>query len=457
MTIEQILELVPDYQEFYTVDELDEQIDMLAAQYPDTVEVSIVGYSRQNHPIRCMKMGTGEKNALCFACPHPNEPIGAMTLITLGNIFSRHPEVLADSGFTWYLIPCIDPDGTRLNEGWFKGPYTLLDYARNFYRPPGNKQVEWTFPINIRGCKFNDPLPETKAVMKLIDELKPRFMFSLHNSAYGGAYWYLTENDPELCVTLENAAKRQQIPLHLGEPECFYITKYSDAVHSMMSVTAYVNYMIKTAHGVPETSMQSGGCSADYVDTVCKCQTMLAEIPYFFDPRIADNSDSDITRKEALLENIRLGSNNYAVLGQYWAQVHHLFKKENPFYEFVDSCIEGQDSSNKSKRTLAESAESERKAKVSEVFDNLYGMRVFECLNVGLAIRACDYELEHSEDKSVTDMEILSFCRSIFDKELEQMCAWLEKHAGTEVISIRRLVSVQLESALQATNRLKKE
>ena len=96
-------------------------------------------------------------------------------------------------------------------------------------------------------------------------------------------------------------------------------------------------------------------------------------------------------------------------------------------------------------------------AKVSEVFDNLYGMRVFECLNVGLAIRACDYELEHSEDKSVTDMEILSFCRSIFDKELEQMCAWLEKHAGTEVISIKRLVSVQLESALQATNRLKKE
>ena len=457
MTIEEMLELVPDYTEFYTVAELDQEIDRLAECYPDVVQVSIIGRSRENHPLRCMKMGNGSKNALCFACPHPNEPVGAMTLITLGNIFAQHSKVLEASGFTWYFIPCIDPDGTKLNEGWFKGPFTLLNYARNFYRPPGNKQVEWTFPINIRGCRFDSPLPETRAVMNLIDSLKPRFMFSLHNSAYGGAYWYLTEDNPKLCADLEYAAKRQRVPLHLGEPECLYITKYSDAVHSMMSTTAYVNYMIKTAHGLPETTMQCGGCSADYVNTVCDCLTMLAETPYFFDARIADNSESSITRRDALLENIRMGTNNYAVLGQYWAQVHGLFEEGNPFYEFVDSCIEGLDASNKSKKTLAESPEGERKAKVSEVFDNLYGTRIFECLNVALAIRACDYELSHSERKSVSDLELLAFSRGIFDKELEQMCAWLEKQAGTEVISIKRLVSIQLESAMRATQHLNEE
>ena len=171
MQIEEILNLVPDYATFYTVDELDRQIDRLAQAYPDTIRTEIIGTSRQGHPIKAMIMGRGQKTALCFACPHPNEPIGAMTMITLGEIFGAHPEYLEQTQFTWYLIPCIDPDGTRLNEGWFKGPYSLLNYARGFYRPPGNKQVEWTFPINIRGAKFDDPLPETQALMKLIDAL----------------------------------------------------------------------------------------------------------------------------------------------------------------------------------------------------------------------------------------------------------------------------------------------
>ena len=36
------------------------------------------------------------------------------------------------------------------------------------------------------------------------------------------------------------------------------------------------------------------------------------------------------------------------------------------------------------------------------------------------------------------------------------MCAWLEAHVDYEVISIRRLVSVQLESALLAVEQLNK-
>ena len=189
MDITKILDWIPEYEAFYTVDELDGQVRRLAGTYPQVIRTEVIGTSRQGHPIQAMIAGHGAKNAICFACPHPNEPIGAMTLITMGEIMGAHPEVLEETGFTWYLIPCIDPDGTRLNENWFKGPFTLRRYIRGFYRPPGNKQVEWTFPINIRGAKFDDPLPETQALMQLIDSLKPRFLFSLHNSAFGGAYW----------------------------------------------------------------------------------------------------------------------------------------------------------------------------------------------------------------------------------------------------------------------------
>lgn len=457
MQISQLLNLVPDYATFYTVDELDAQIDRLARTYPDVIRTQVIGVSRQGHPIKAMILGHGEKNALCFACPHPNEPIGAMTLTTMGEIFGSNPQSLAETGFTWYLIPCIDPDSTRLNEGWFKGPYSLLNYARNFYRPPGNKQVEWTFPINIRGAKFDEPRPETQALMRLIDELHPRFMFSLHNCAFGGAYWYLTDNIPELCAKLENAARRQDVPLHLGEPESAYITKYSPAVHSMMSITAMVNYMIRFGGGVPRTNMKCGGCSADYIANVCKCMVMMAELPYFYDKRIADTSEvADMTRRAAVLENIRLNTENYAVLGKYWSQVHVCFHDDNPFFEFVDSCIESNDAQNKAKENWAKGPQFEKPATVSEVFDNIYGSRLFECLNVALAVRACAYELGRAERLNLGASELLSFCHKRFSDELTRMCAWLEAHVDYEVISIRRLVSVQLESALLAVEQLNK-
>ena len=44
-----------------------------------------------------------------------------------------------------------------------------------------------------------------------------------------------------------------------------------------------------------------------------------------------------------------------------------------------------------------------------------------------------------------------------FSEELERMCQWLEQHVDYEVISIQRLVSVQMESALLAVEQLNRE
>lgn len=47
MQISQLLNLVPDYATFYTVDELDAQIDRLARTYPDVIRTQVIGVSRQ--------------------------------------------------------------------------------------------------------------------------------------------------------------------------------------------------------------------------------------------------------------------------------------------------------------------------------------------------------------------------------------------------------------------------
>ncbi len=448
MKIEDILLKVPDYKVFYTVDEMDSRITLLEEKYPGSIETFVAGDSRKGHPIRCMKIGRGEKNALCFACPHPNEPIGAMTILTLAEILAGDRELTDEFGFTWYFIPCIDPDGTRLNEAWFKGPFTIKNYALNFYRPPGYRQVEWTFPVDIPGWYFNSPIPETQILMKYMEELKPELLVSLHNSAYGGAYWYLTKGDPVLCEALENAAKRQNVPLHLGEPEAEYMKNYSDAVFPMMSIKEFVANMQPAEEATEKAEQFCGGCSGDYIETICDCQTVIAELPYFYDPRIEDKSPSDMTHGEAMRENARLKRTSYVKLLETWNMVSHLFTEDNPFHEFVKTCIDAFDIEAESKYLNPENQEGQEKATVSQVFDNIYGARIFEIVNFGLSARACEYELKKLGPNDKHKAEILTQCRKEFLDNAERLCAWVEENAATDVIPIRKLVSVQLESAL---------
>ena len=176
MNYSHVIENIPDYQEFLTVAELDASSKELASCYPGQVELFSIGTSRAGHPILCLKIGNGPKHALMFACPHPNEPIGAMTVEYFSRVLAEHPEFTKETGYTWYLIKCVDPDGTKRNEGWFKGPFTLRNYAEHYYRPAMNEQVEWTFPIDYKKLHFHAPIPETQALMKLIDEVRPEFM-----------------------------------------------------------------------------------------------------------------------------------------------------------------------------------------------------------------------------------------------------------------------------------------
>ena len=72
MDILQILDRVPDYKAFLTVEEMDRNTLELARRYPDIVRVEEIGRSRWNHPIYCLIIGEGSQNALLYGCPHPN-------------------------------------------------------------------------------------------------------------------------------------------------------------------------------------------------------------------------------------------------------------------------------------------------------------------------------------------------------------------------------------------------
>lgn len=449
MNIEKILASVPDYKSFYTVDEMNACCAQLAHAHPDIVHVYSIGTSRQGDAITCMQLGRGQRNAVCFACPHPNEPIGAMTTLTLAGILAEDPALLEELDTTWYLIPCIDPDATRLNEGWFKGPFNIENYARGFYRPAGNEQVEWTFPIDYNGRRFDKPIPETKALMQLIERTKPRFVYSLHNASFGGAYWYLSKDIPALNPLLENTAKRQNIPLHLGEAEAFYSVKYSGAVFSMLSLKRFYDVIDGKAGKLPEAQeLTCGTCSNDFIEEVCDCLTLMAELPYFNDPKIADTSPSDMTRAEAVRAKHEIRAKIYDFLHDQFEKVGALFGADNPFPRLARDCMVSF-LSPKHKEDLS-GPDYERIATVAEKFDNLFLVIYFDILNVALTLRACDRELARGERFNQTQLADLKEVRAACDAELSRLCQDLEANTDYDVIEIRRLVSVQLESALQA-------
>ncbi|MFX0009301.1 MAG: M14 family zinc carboxypeptidase, partial [Candidatus Hermodarchaeota archaeon] len=299
MELEEILSQIPNYKEFMTVAELDHSSKNLAKKSKH-VELKEIGKSKEGRPINCLKIGNGKENALLFAFPHPNEPIGSMSLEFLSHFLAENPEFTNNTSYTWYLIKVIDIDGAILNEGWFKGEFEPLKYARNYYRPAPYEQIEWSFPINYKKINFETPTPETRALIDLIQTLKPKFMYSLHNSGFGGVYFYISYAIANLFEDLVKFVKKEQLPLHLGEPEAPYIIKLHDAIFQMFGVQEQYDYLEGKGIENPTEFIKNGTSSYDYLNKVAgeESFTLVCEMPYFYNKSIEDTSKTEFERRD---------------------------------------------------------------------------------------------------------------------------------------------------------------
>ena len=183
---EELIHAVPDYKTFFTFEEMEEHSKKLAADYTECVEIFKIGETRDGADLNCLKIGNGSHTALMFGCPHPNEPIGTMMLEYFSEELAKNKELREELDYTWYIVKVWDVDGLKLNEKWLKGPYTLYNYSRNFFRPAGHQQVDWTFPVDYKELHFTNTIPESEAMMGLIDKIRPEFIYSLHNAGFGG-------------------------------------------------------------------------------------------------------------------------------------------------------------------------------------------------------------------------------------------------------------------------------
>lgn len=455
--IDRVIAKVPEYQTFMTVDELDASSRRLAKAHPESVTLFELTKSRAGHPLYCLKIGEGSQNAICYGCPHPNEPIGAMMLEAFSQILAEDAELRAALDYTWYIIKSWDVDGTQLNEPWFKGPFSIHNYVRHFFRPAPKAQVDWTFPIDYKNLHFHDTIPESKAVQDLIDRLQPSFLYSLHNSAFGGVYWYLTQPfDENFYDALRAVAAKNGLPVDLGEPEAPYIKRLSPAVYANFGMADSYDYYESFGTEHPEDMCGCGTSSADYGKRTCGAFTLLTELPYFFNPAICDLSESDMIRRDANLYALDYSKEMKAFAAETLKLAWDYIDPQNPF-KYAMEGFNSIDDDSATRKMMETNPEYQKKATVAEKFSNIDLQPFFSCLTLCLYARAHEMELAHMEEtgeENPTKKEALTQAYRIFETKLEEQAALAEKTLSYEVVPIRKLICIQLEAGLLTASRV---
>ena len=452
MNISKILKNIPDYTEFMTVEELDNSSRRLAKKF-NGVELLDVGKSRLGRSILCLKIGDGKKKALLFAFPHPNEPIGSLTVEFLAQYLAENPNITKQLGYTWYLIKVIDPDGAVLNEGWFKGKFNPIKYAQNYYRPAPHEQIEWTFPINYKKLNFTKPPPETQALMRIFKEVKPLFMYSLHNAGFCGIYWYVSHNLKAMFPDLVNLVEKEGLPIHRGEPEAPYIKALSPAIYQLFGIQESYDFFEENGVMNPEELIKNGTSSDDYLKQITnnKGFTLVCEMPYFYDNALEDDSESNYGYREKRLEffdNFKkvheFAKSKFELIRKYCNKRSKIFTSVLDFIDEFEKRVEPEIQFTKI------SDEYKGNATIAQAFDLMVGNKYYTTLPVAMIARLCN--------------EVATSCPDMKDKALQikgELDLWVKKtiedlltKTNFKVIPIQKLVKIQVGSALIAMQNL---
>ncbi|RNB81283.1 peptidase [Brevibacillus fluminis] len=449
--IQRLLDEIPNFSRFLTLDELDASTQALAAEYPDIVTLSTVGYSTDGHPIQMLRIGNGPHRALFVGCPHPNEPIGAMTVEYLSRKLCEEPTLLKELDYTFYFIKAIDVDGLRLNEGWLKGPYSLEEYIRWYYRPALVEQVEWTFPYEYKSFKFNTPMPETLAFMNAIDEAQPHFLNSLHNADKIGTFFYLSERlNEDLYQQLCTLVTDSGLPLMKGEPEAPYISLLTEGFYQMPVMSqVYDFYESKLPKGEdPANSLQSGATSFEYSHSRYGTYNLISEVTIFADARMGDRSPTQQLRRDAVMESEAVVKECCAYLQQQYQRVLPFIITESRLNNAVKDFLKGYDHQVDHDSTWTDNEPVlDRPATVAELLDiRLQYWGTVLCV-ASMFIRVIEGLPDNPELE-----QIHSETKAWLDKELKNYLS----HWNWSMPPIRELCRVQLGSALLIMEHLQK-
>jgi murein tripeptide amidase MpaA len=109
---------------YFTYEQLGEEVQTLAAQYPDLVDVSVLGNSVEGRNIWSVTVGKGAKKVLITGVLHASEWINAPVLLKIveyyaqgyyqgGRVQGQPLQYFLDN-YSLTFLPMVNPDGVTL-------------------------------------------------------------------------------------------------------------------------------------------------------------------------------------------------------------------------------------------------------------------------------------------------------------------------------------------------------
>ncbi len=255
---------------FLTLKAMDNLCRQFAQENP-MASYSVVGYSRLGTPIYLLSIKGMPESSLFLGFVHPNEPLMSLVLPSLLKMAQERQQ--NDAKGIWLLVPIWDVDGAEFNHEWWVNSLSFLDtefFVSNFFRPSPKWQVEWTFPIQYNHYEFCLPLAETQAVMAIIDQYNPEYLFSVHNALFPEGYILLHDllasRAPSLSQLLrEHSGTRQFNPIP-------YVEEWAPSIYGLPYLSRELDFFFSQSIPVP---IDYGGASFDYAHA----KAVVAELP----------------------------------------------------------------------------------------------------------------------------------------------------------------------------------
>ncbi|WP_369173239.1 M14 family zinc carboxypeptidase [Streptomyces sp. R28] len=227
------MSLLPELR-YPTLTELIRSVRALAAHRPDLCVLRQVGSSRAGRPLLLLSIGHARRAVLVVAGAHSNEPTGSSTLLAVAERVLHERELRADT--SWHFLLCADPDGASLHIT--PAPRSLFDYHLGFFRPAAPEQPEWA-PAALPPDRLP---PETRALTRVIDELRPYLQVTLHGTDLGGSWVQLTKDIPGLAEPFAKSAAQLHIPVETGASDAAGWPAAGPGVHVMPAPGAGAAY-----------------------------------------------------------------------------------------------------------------------------------------------------------------------------------------------------------------------